>query len=244
MADFHFIRPDEMFTLNATVTGGADTNYLDDWLCDGRPGRPVRATDGSPTWMITNTAKTVSLLAVCNHNIDAAETITITGDISTTLTGPALPANGIPLNPWVAVSETSTDELTLAIVGNSVDVIIGEFVAGKKRTLERSLRIRPTFTQSYGVLAHGAEFDSLLPYDKAVVARTLSGTVIVTDSGLADIQAWVDSTRGGARATLIVPDADVQDAWLVTITEFSYQPDAANVNLVSLAFQEYPRSRW
>lgn len=244
MADFHYVRPDEMFTLDGTVTGGADTNYQDEWLVDGRPGRPVRGTSGTVSWTITNPSKTCSLAAVCNHNVDASRSITLSGGLSMTLTGPALQANSIPLNPWGTVSESSISTQTIAISSNSVPVVIGEFVVGKKRSLERTLRVKPTFSQRYLVTSHEAEFDSLMPYDKAIVARELTGEVIVTDAGLADIQAWVDSTRGGSKLTLIVPDADVQDAWLVTITEFSYQPDANNVNFVSLGFREFPRSRW
>ena len=64
---FYYCRPDEWFTLNATVTGGAEDSYLEAWLCDGRPGFPIRATSGSPSWAISNTAKEVGILAVCTH---------------------------------------------------------------------------------------------------------------------------------------------------------------------------------
>lgn len=243
MQDFHYVRPDEMWSLDGAVSGGADTSYLDDWLVDGRPGRPVRATSGSPSWTVTNPSKDVGLIAVCNHNVDAGRTINITGGLTTSLTGPTLPASGIPLNPWVSVSETSVSTLTLAISSNSVPVFIGEFVAGKKRTLERSLIKEARFEQVYQTVRHGAEFDSLMPHDKGLVSRRLNGMLLLTSSGFDDVQAWVDSTRGGSRQTLIVPDTAKQDAWLVEIVEFSYVRQAA-LYRVSIAFQEYPRSRW
>lgn len=244
MADFYFIRPDEMMTLNGAVAGGADTNYLDDWVVDGRVGRPARAATGTQTWTVTNSAKNVSLIAVCNHNIDAARTISITGDITTSMVGPALPPNAIPLNPHVSVSATSTATLAVGVASNTVPLIIGEFVAGLRRTLERNLKVKPEFRPSYRTLEHESEFDSLLPYDKGIVARRLSGEVTLTDAGLADVQNWWDSTRGNTKYSLIVPNATVQDAWLVQFLNFSWEPDAYNRNVVQMVFQEYPRSRW
>jgi hypothetical protein len=244
-ADFYYVRPDEAYAIGGAVSGGTETSYDEDWLVDGRPGRPARAATGSETWTIVGTAAAVGIVAVCNHNIDAAKTITMGGDLSTTLTGPAVPSNGIRLNPWVSFTEVAgVDSVTIDIASNTNAIIIGELVMGKRRTLERSLSPRPSFGQKYQTVDIDSEFDSLMPYDKGVIARTLSGSVVLTDSGLADVQAWVDSTKGGSLPTLIVPLSTVQDAWLVKITEFSYQPSSKNRNEVSLAFQEYPRSRW
>jgi hypothetical protein len=240
MADFHYVRPDEMFSLFASVSGSADASYNANWLCDGRPGRPVRASSGA-SWWISNSAKTVSLVALCNHNVPAGGSITVGGDLSAALTGPAMPADGIPVNPWAQTTPTSVSALTVAISGN---VTVGEFVAGTLRTLERQLFRGATFTPHYDTLQHEAEFNSLVPYDKALAWRTLEGETIVSDSGLADIRAWYDSTRGGVRPTLIIPISTVQDAWLVKFTGFSASPQKANINEVSLAFEEWPRSRW
>ncbi len=95
--DFLYVRPDEMF-IGCAVSGGADTSYVDESLTDGRPGRPTRATNGSPSWTIVNgSAVTSSFVGVFNHNIDAARSITFGGDITKVIAGPMLPANGIPL---------------------------------------------------------------------------------------------------------------------------------------------------
>jgi hypothetical protein len=244
-ADFYFVMPSECFGIGGSVSGGTETSYDEDWLVDGRPGRPAHAATGSETWTITGTAAAVGIVAVCNHNIDAAKTITMGGDLSTTLTGPAVPSNGIRLNPWVTFTEVAgVDSVTIDIASNTNAIIIGELVMGKRRTLERNLAVSPSFNQSYQTVTIDSEFDSLMPYDKGVISRTLSGSVILTDSGLADVQAWVDSTKGGSLPTLIVPLSTVQDAWLVKITDFSFQPSSKNRNSVSLAFQEFPRSRW
>ncbi len=243
--DFLYVRPDEMF-VGSAVSGGADTGYTDEAIVDGRPGRPFRATSGSPSLTIVNggAVSGVSLVAVCNHNVDAAKNISFGGDITKVIVGPAIPANGIPLNPFGTFTPTSATSVTFGITSNSATVVIGEVVIGKYRTLERNLSPRPSFGQNYQTVEIDSEFSSLMSYDKGVISRSLSGSVVLTDTGLADVQAWVDSTKGGSLPTLIVPLSTVQDAWLVKITDFSYQPSSKNRNDVTLAFQEFPRSRW
>lgn len=243
--DFYFMRPDEIPTIAAAVSGGADTGYLDDWLTDGRPGRPARAATGTQTWTVTIASSTVGFAAVCNHNVEAARTITLGGGIAATMTGPVLPPNGITLNPWVSFGPTAAvTSITVAVSSNPSALIIGEFVVGTRRTLERNLRPAPDFSQVYHVVRHEAEFNSLMPYDKGIVGRKLRGSVTLSDTGLQAVLDWYDSTRGGTKPSLIVPNSNVQDAWLVEMTAPSYQPTRQNQNEVTLEFTEYPRSRW
>lgn len=246
VGSFLYLRPDELFTTpSGSVSGGAESTYDDDWLIDWRPGRPLRYTNGSPTWTVTGAAKQVSMVGWVNHNTDAARTITIGGDISVTMAGPAARANGINYNPWASVTPTSCTSVTAAISSNSSAVVVGQFVAGLKRTLERNLRVRPKFGFRHHTVSLGdAEYSSLNDYDKAIQDRTLKGDVVLSDSGLADVIAWWESTYGGARITYIVPDSNVQDLRAVKITEFGYEPGKNNRNYVSLAFEEVPRSRF
>jgi hypothetical protein len=244
--DFYWVQPNEMFR-GGTVTGGAATSYTDEALVDGKPGVPTRATNGSPSWTIGQSpAVSVSLVAVCNHTIDAARNITFGGDITKVLVGPPLPSNGIRLNPWGTLSAVSATSVTLAITSNTTDVIIGEVIIGTRRTLERNLAVRPSFgAGNHGTVQHESEFDSLMGYDKGFVARPLSGTVVLSDTGLAAVLDWYDSTRGNTLPSLIVPNSNVQDAWLVKFASPpQYQPGNKNVNDVTLSFIEFPRSRW
>lgn len=244
VGDFYYVRPDEWFGLNGTVSGGAETSYQDEWLVDGRPGRPAKATSGTITWTVAGSAQSVSLVALCNHNTDASRTITVGGDISTTMTGPAAQPNGVNLNPWATVNATSCTSVTVGVSSNSAAWTVGEFVAGLKRTLERNIAPRPEFRVSHATVTHDAEFNSLLPYNKGIATRRLSGEVILSDTGLAAVRAWWESTKGNSRISLIVPDSSVQDAWLVNFSEFTWEPYSYNVNFVSLAFDEIPRSAW
>ena len=66
---FYYVRPDELASLNAAVTtsaGATDADYTDDWVADGRPGRPAKSTTGTVTWSLTFSSAEVGLVAVCN----------------------------------------------------------------------------------------------------------------------------------------------------------------------------------
>jgi len=55
MGAFRYMRPDELMTKDATVTGTIDTAYQPSWLCDLRPGYPVRGEpSGALSLTITN----------------------------------------------------------------------------------------------------------------------------------------------------------------------------------------------
>jgi hypothetical protein len=58
------------------------------------------------------------------------------------------------------------------------------------------------------------------------------------------LQAWYRSQRGWSKPSVIVPDASVNDAWIVTVRSFRYRKLDNNLHEVALEFVEYPRSRW
>lgn len=241
---FYYVRPDENWAFDGAVAGGAATDYLDEWLVDGRWGRPVRATSGTIAWTVTNPSAEVGIVAMCNHNVSVNGAIT--GSVSGTLTAPALPPNGIRINPWVAVTPTATTTLTLTITGNSADVIIGELIAGKMRTLSPGASVQNQNTRYDDFFAgEEGEFGSIPPYDRGLTRRAFDFTQYYTGSQLDDILAWRDAQRAGSRPSLIVPDSTKNDAWLVRFSGVSHgKASAIGVYEVDLEFIEYPRSRW
>lgn len=241
--EFYYVRPDEMVR-DWTVTGGADTTYLDEWLFDGRPGRPTRAADVNPSWVASGSPTAVTLLAVINHTVTPGNGIVFGGQLSASLAAPALGAHGIALNPWTLVDSTLCSSVTVAVTSNAGPVIIGEVVMGRARTLERHLRQRPVFTHRYPVVREEAEFDSLLPYDKGLVSRQLRGELSLSDAGLAEFQAWWESTKGGSLMSLIVPDPTKPDALAVRMQDFAFEAGAPGRHRLTVVFDEFPRSRW
>lgn len=242
---FSYVRPDEMPSLSATVTttvGATEADYTDDWLVDGRSGRPARATSGTVTWSCAFTSAEVGCIAVCNHNIDAARTISITGGFTTSLVGPALPADGIPLNPVIYPAATTIAVLAVGVAGNTAAVIIGEFVFGKLRTC-----IAVRYGSDYDELPHDGNPPrgiSVQPFDEGLDGRTFSGVQLYTTAELAELIAWRKSQRGGSKPSLLIPDVSVQDAWLGELKPLRYRQVASGVWEVTFTFVEYPRVRW
>ena len=240
-----FMAPDDIMTLYGTVSGGAATGYEDDWLVDGKPGRPAKTTTSTPPWVITGpTSKTVSLVVVANHNIDAGKTIAITGGVSVNLTGPAARGNGIPVNPWAIVqSPASTNTITVTISGNSVALIVGEVLAGTLSDVDKGLLMGATTEYLSGSDRTGSSLASLMPYDEGVVQRSISGTVIGPQATMDALEGWWEATRGDSRPSVLIPYEDLNDAWVGHLTNFRAQT-VSNLWRITFTFVEFPRSRW
>jgi hypothetical protein len=243
---FLYMRPDETMTLFGSVSGGAATGYTDDALVDGKPGVPAKTGTSTPPWVITGLASSeVSLIAAHNHTLDASKTIAITGGVTANLTAPAIPANGIRLNPWVEVSPVTTNTLTVTISSNSVAILIGEILAGKVRRSTFNLQQRGA---GFGI-ATPAELPAglnsgLAGYEEGVEARSLVGIWRANDTDYALLLDWFRSTRGGTRPSVIIPDSAVNDAWVVRFARFEAQPISYRHWHIAVTFVEYPRTRW
>lgn len=246
---FFYTRPDEMFTSNGTVTltaGAVDADYSASWLADTRPGRPVRCTSGTATFRITNTSAEVGLIAVCHHNLGPAQDVTVSNGLSATITANTpTPPNGIPLNPFVTVTPTNVTALDFAISSNPSTLVIGEIIAGKKRTLtlpqlksdDRGLM---DFTRKTD-----AEFHSIPPYDGKLASRApWKGAFILTTAECDNVQAWFEAQRNGTLPSLIVPNTSVNDAWVCFLQAPQFNPIGPALWRVQLTFVEVPRKRW
>lgn len=238
-----YVRPDESFMFG-TVTGTVDAEYDADWLIDGRGSRPVRNTTNLSLTATAPSARTVTLIAICNHNI--AGTITVGGQAI----GPAtLGADGIYSNPYATVALGS--QTSLALSCNGSPAIIGELYAGTSRTLERFQLHTGAELEEADPLTWEGDASSIPPYDPGVAdARVLRGETLVSDTGLNDIRAWYRSTRRGTRPSLIVPIDTVNDAWLVTFTyrvelvRIHPSTPGQSIHRVQFEFVELPRVRW
>lgn len=241
---FLYMRPDEWASLSATVTtsaGATDSDYIDDWVADGRPGRPAKSTTGTVTWSLTFSSAEVGLVAICNCNSDV--NVTIGGTVSGTVTAGALQPNGIRLNGFQTFTPASGTTLTVAVSGAASAVTLGEVMAGKYRTLTAP-RFDSTLSENDFGLSAEAEFASIHPFDRGLVARTLKGSQLYTTADRDLILAWQRAQRANSRPSLIVPDSTVNDAWVVLLSPIEYTQVGPGLWEVELEFQEYPRSRW
>jgi hypothetical protein len=242
----YYMRPDEVATYSATVTtsaGTTDTDYTDDWICDTRPGRPARATNGTVTWSASFSSAEVGLIAACSCNSDV--NMTLGGGVSSTITAGALQADGIRLNGFATQTPANETNITIAFSGAGSAVVLGELVAGKYRTLTR-----PVYTDdetSFISLARTQDMDlsSIPPYDPGLSPpRTWSGAYIVNTADRDNIVQWYLGQRNNTRPSLLVPDTTVNDAWLGFLARPSFSPAGGIYWSVKLTFTEVPRVRW
>jgi hypothetical protein len=247
-----YVRPDESFMFG-TVAGTVDTDYLANWLLDGRAMYPVRRSSGGLSLTVTAPAsRSVSLVAVVNHNI--AGTVGISGGVTATVPAATLSPDGSYLNSFTTIAPVTASSCVMAASGTPA--IVGELIVGTARTLERNLLTEPEFEMADPFEWEGPA-GSLPPYDSGVAdPRRLRGDVLVSDTGLEAIHAWYRSTRRGVYPSLIVPIEDINDAWLVTFrytwTAVFYFtaalraafPRTRSIHRVSFEFLELPRVRW
>lgn len=237
---FLYSRWDESFG-GGTVTGTLTTGYTPAWLLDPSPLRPVRHASALSLTATAPAARTVGIIAALNGNLTGAVTAG-----AYTVPAATFGADGIPLNSYVLITPTSLSSLEVS--ASQSPAILGGLWAGQMRELQRQLAEEPELTYPPPAAWEG-EASSLAPYDPGVTRRTLSGQVVVSDVGLAEIQAWHQSTRGGSRPTLIVPNDSVNDAWLVTFsyrhrTNWQSTTPGQSIHKVSFEFTEVPRVRW
>ena len=243
---FLYSCPDES-VIGATVTGTVDDDFQPEWLTDGLPGFPVKTTGNLSLALALASPVSVGIVAAVNHTVSPGNTVDLTGDLTATITAHAARRHNIPRNPFTLIAPAvNVDSLTVAVTGNTGAVIIGEFWAGTLRTLEWPLFIEPDYNP-------GEPFQweaSLAPYDDGQEVRRLAGDTILTDTGLADLAGWWESTRKGTLPSLIVPDSLVNDAWLVTFrfsqrSVWMHDTDPLqSLHKVRLEFVELPRTRW
>lgn len=241
---FLYVRPDEAFTYGS-VSGTVDTTYEANWLVNGAPWMPVSGAGGLTLTVTAPASRLVGLVAVVNHNLTG--TVAISGGVTATVPVAAVDADGIPYNPWVAVTPVSASSLVMTASGSPS--IVGELIAGVKRTLQRQLHTGVEFDPDEPFDWVG-EFSSIPPYDPGYEGRRLQGEALLTQAGLDDVHAWYASTRRGTRPTLIVPIDTVNDAWLVFF-RYRYQTIIqgktgvhAGLHRVQFDFTEIPRVRW
>lgn len=243
---FIYCRPDEIATYGASVAtsaGTTDTDYNDDWVCSGWPGQPARATNGTVSWTPTFTSAQVGLVAVCHHNTDV--NATISGGVSGTVTVGALQPDGTRLNGYLTVTPATITSFTAAFSGAAADVIVGELIGAKYRTL--TLPKLSDDDRGEADFTRPIEMDlaSIPPYDPGIEGRgPWSGTFVLTTTEKDNVVAWFRAQRNGTKPSLIVPNTSVNDAWLGFLAAPQYKPIGPALWRVKLTFREIPRLRW
>jgi hypothetical protein len=198
---FIYSPPDEGL-IDAAVTGTPDVDFQALWLTNGQICDPVKTTGDFDFDIAPVAPVSVGIIAALNHTIVAGNSVDVSGDITATLTVPTWRRNGMARNVYAIVDPVeSVSNLSVAVTGNGIPVVISEFWAGATRTLERQLLVDPEFNP-----AESFEWEGPMgPNDDGTELRRLAGNTIMSGSGLADIHGWYDSTNRGSKASLILP---------------------------------------
>lgn len=245
MAYFYYLAPKDMVTLASVVSGGpTDTMHQAGWLCDGRPNRPVKATSGTASWTITPVAGVVNFVAAANTNLDAGKVIDITGGVTSSLTS-TVRGDQTRLNPWAKLGAdvTNPSSIVVGVTGNSTDIRFGEFFAGRARELQYGSKPDATQEKEYRVLATD-RWSSIPGYDIRQDRYHKVYEIICTAAEFLEVEAWEQSTYRGTRPSVIVPDVDKNDCFIVKFTRFSYRKINPGWYDVTLDLLEYPRTQW
>lgn len=245
MGTFLLVRADEWATAFASVSdaaGATDADYTNEWICDTRAGRPARATNGTVTWAATFTSAEVGLIAVCNCNSNV--NATISGGVSTSIVAGTLQPDGIRLNGYTTVTPAAQTTLSVGFSGASATVVLGEFVAGKSRSL--SLPVYTSDKRSNRDFTRAQEMDlsSIPPYDPGIAGRVWECGFVLTTTELAVFEGAFLAQRNGTRPSLVVPNTDVNDAWVCFLSAPSATPVTGRHWNVSVTLTEVPRVRW
>lgn len=249
--DFYYSRADEQPSAFAGVSASnVMATYEAPWLCDMRSNRPLRVASANLSATITPLAASigeVGLVAVINSNADPGKVFTFGGDISTTCTMAATARpNRIPLCPWSAITPVaSVDNVTVSLTGNSFDVIVGEVMFGKRRSLPRPPY--PGDSGAEGDFSRLPDMDvtSIPGYDPALGGgRTLKWTCILTTAQLEEAILIYEAQMNKTRPTLFIPDILKQDAWAAYLDRPSYNINEPGLWNVELNWTELPRRRW
>lgn len=237
-----FISPHRSI-LFAGVSGSVDANYAAAWLTDGLPGWPVKKTGDLSLTVAPSPALELDVIAVVNHNIREAASITLGGDLSSSIVTAAHPPDGIPHNWYRRLSApASVDSLILGVTGNVDPVIIGELYAGLSMEFDVDFRHGRTFDPGEPFPWEG-EAGAMAPYDNGVAQpRRLAGELALEDDEFAELIAWQQATRKGSRPSLVIPDDTKNDAWLCNV-RFTESTVGAT-HFISMELVEIPRVRW
>lgn len=243
-----FLPADAFWQRGGTVTttaGTTDSDYTDDWLVDDRANRPAKATNGTATWSIAAASGSISGIAVCNHNIEAARTITIGGGITATGSGPTARKNGIPHNAWIPISPTATGVtgFTVGVASNPSALTIGEVVSGLMQTFPGGGLLANGLGGGHRRMGNGASSVGVPAYDSAEAARVWRSSVLATRSELDTVMGWFEAQRNESRFSLFIPSDLENDAWLVYLDEPDWTYEGSRYR-VTLNMREIPRVRW
>lgn len=238
------------------VTGAAESGYGTSKLFNSCWADPFKGTSGTISILIEFASPVLpDLAAILNSDLDVAgrlqgndTTDFATPAIDVAFGVPVMNARGIFSSPHVSLSEEAPEaepqaNWLLKIVGNTRNVVIGEFYMGVRRALDGFVAGSVGFQLVGGTVTNPTYMGVPLSYEQVAGRKAASGAIVAIGSERAQIEDLVHAARFGARPFVLVPRSDVDDAWLVKITsnQIGQSPVAANADEVQLPIEMVSR---
>lgn len=230
-----------------TVVGSAeDAAYPAENLTDENPAKPAKLTTTSGNFVIdfagTVTAKGAALLY---HNIDAGVTVTLQANssdswgsppFSETFTIPALLEDGWTVSPWIEFDAVTYRFWRLLFSGtNTYPISVGRLCIVTEfreawAAAANDVRWGVQEDEDHGLIELPTELGVETIYPLGGKRRRFSGELALQDATTAEFIGLVRRAGGRELSWLLIPDAAVNDTWVVRFDESRWSRTRETIN--------------
>lgn len=251
-----YLLPGDDLALTATgvtVSAGSplheDEEYPAANIISVSPSRPAKLTDVEGYWELAFAAPIdVIGAAVIYHNFDAGLDVTIEdgGAFSQAITIPAHHEDGWPISPFVLFDAVETsDTWRLSInAPNSLNLQVGRLILFTAlRDFGTDVRWGVVEDEDYGVIEQETDAGVETIYDLGGKRRRFAGELGYRDDEASALLTLHRSAKQRVLPWLLIPDLEVNDAWLVRFEQTFSSRTRVGPNFNSFPFRVRELSR-
>lgn len=260
------LRSDDVSALGTwTVETGTEVEqYEASHLVDDVIAHPAKLVESSGAWVGDYTSRPtgkqrVDAVAIPMHNLIAGLSVKIQGNNANTwgtptfsqaVTIPAYMDDGFPFGAWLDLTGLTGYDVAgfaywrLFVEGaNSAAVAAKLKLVAALQTLSPNINWGEVEDDERPIIEHQTDYRVSSVYNLGVSIRRRTGDLDSPDTQRDAIRALWRSTRGRAYPFLLIPNGDVNDAWVVRFadTKLQVQLNLIDRNAIRLGFEEVSR---
>ncbi len=254
---------DNVAPLATSITAiPADPAYPATWIADRDPARPSKLADISGTTgqfdFVFGSAQRVDAVALIHHNLAAGLRVDVHGSANNyttiplvaSLVVPSYRLDGFCVSPWLDLRQTSGYTQSgytywrIVFPPTTPAPAIGEIVLlSHLRTLDRNPQWNFVDSENHPLIEHATDYGVVTTYEYGTLTRTYTGTIVASDVGAVELRDLARDARFRSRGWLFIPDAGVNDAWLVRFLAMPQlrQHQVTNANPMTFSVEEISR---
>jgi hypothetical protein len=248
----------ESYRIGPTVTASAeDSEYPAENLVDINPAKPAKLTTTGGNWILDfGTAIAGVAAALLYHNIDNGVTVTLQANSSSswgsppfsqTFTIPGRTEDDWTVSPWIEFASTQTYRywrLLISGTANAQPIGVGHLmILSNLRTMDTDVRWGEEEVEEHGLIELPTELGVETIYALGGKRRRFSGELTLGDAEAAEFISLVRSAVGRIHPWLLIPDEDVNDAWIVRFEENRWQRQREIIDINNFPFRVQELSR-